>query len=62
MVQVLLKLLLKQISCCVPRSPLILTAEFQSLYVKESESEILERPDVLLTTPQPCCEHLSFLK
>jgi len=40
--QFLLKLLLKQISCCVPRCPLILTAKFHSLYVKESESEILE--------------------
>ena len=33
------------ISCCVPRFPLILTATFHSLYVKELESEILERPE-----------------
>jgi len=38
MVQFLMKLLLKQISCCVPKFPLILTAKFHSLYVKESES------------------------
>jgi len=65
MVQFLLKLLLKQISCCVPRFPLILTAKFHSLYVKESaseileswESEILKRPsDILAPTPQPCCQ------
>jgi len=31
-----LRNLLKQISCCVPRFPLILTAQFHSLYVKES--------------------------
>jgi len=43
MVQFLLKVLLNQIfSCCVPRFPLILTAKFYSLYVNESESEILE--------------------
>jgi len=42
MVQFLLKLLLKQISCCVPRFPLILTVKFHSIYVKESESDILE--------------------
>jgi len=57
MVQLLLKLLLKQISCCAPRFPLILTAKFHSLYVKcrESESEILERSesDILPPTPQP---------
>ena len=39
-VQFLLKLLLKQNSCCVPRFPLILTAKFHSLYVKESESGV----------------------
>ena len=43
MVQFLLKLMLKQISCCVPRFPLILTAKFHSLCVKESELEIFER-------------------
>jgi len=43
MLQFLLKFLLKQISCCAPWFPLILTAKFHSLYVKESESEILER-------------------
>jgi len=36
MVQFLLKLLLKQISFCVPRFPLILTAKYHSLYAKES--------------------------
>ena len=40
MVQFLLKFLLKQISCGA-RFPLILTAKIHSLYVKESESEIL---------------------
>jgi len=35
-VQFLLKLLLKQISCCAPRFPLILTAKLNSFYVKES--------------------------
>jgi len=44
-VQFLLKLLLKQISCCAPRFPLILRAKFHSLYVKESE--------ILPPTPQP---------
>ena len=54
-VQFLLKVLLKQISCCAPRFPLILTAKFHSLEVKESESEILERSesDILPPTPQP---------
>ena len=33
------------ISCCAPRFPLILTAKFHSLYVKESESEILGRSE-----------------
>jgi len=37
MSQFLLKLLLKQISCCAPQFPLILTAKFHSFYVKESE-------------------------
>jgi len=50
MAQFLLKLLLKQISCCAPRFPLILTAKLHSLYVKESE--ILERSDILPPTPQ----------
>ena len=36
------------ISCCAPRFPLFLTAKFHSLYVKESES------DILPPTPQPC--------
>jgi len=45
MVQFLLKLLMKQISFCVPRFPLVLTARFHSLDVKESESEILERSE-----------------
>jgi len=36
-----------EISCCAPRFPLIVTAKFHSLYVKQSEreSEILERPE-----------------
>jgi len=38
MVQFLLELLLKQISCCAPKFPFILTDKFHSLYVKESES------------------------
>ena len=42
MVQFLLKLAETVISCCAPRFPLILTAEFHSLFVEESESEILE--------------------
>ena len=36
MVQFRLKLLLKQISCCAPQFPLIGTAKFHSVYVKES--------------------------
>ena len=42
------------IFCCEPRFPLISTAKFRSLYVKESE--ILERSesDILPPTPQPC--------
>ena len=55
MVQFLLKLLQKENSCCAPRFPLILKAEFHTLYVKESE--ILERSksesDILPPTPQP---------
>ena len=55
-----------EISCCAPRFPLILTAKFHSLYVKESE--ILERlesrdgnfgkseSDNLPPTPQPWLE------
>ena len=47
-------------SCYAPRFPLILTAKFHSLYVIESESEILERSelesDILRPTPQPCFE------
>jgi len=42
--QFLFKLLLKKISCCTPRFPLILSAQPHSLYVKESE--ILERSRV----------------
>jgi len=37
LVQLLLKHLLKQISCCAPRFPLILTAKFHSLYIKVSD-------------------------
>ena len=50
-VQFFLKLLLKRISCCAPRFPFILTAKFNSLYVKESQ--ILERSDILPPTLQP---------
>jgi len=46
MVQFLSKLLLKQISCCAPRFPLILTAKFHLRFVQES--------DILPPTPQPC--------
>jgi len=42
MVQFILKLLFKQISCCTSRFPLILTSKFHSLHAEESESEILE--------------------
>jgi len=48
MVRFLLKLLLKQISCCAPGFPFILTAKLHSLHVEESES------DILPPTPQPC--------
>jgi len=58
MVQFLLKLLLKQISCCAPQFPLILTAKFDSLYVKESE--ILERSDIFPPTPQPWFQFMMF--
>jgi len=34
-----------EISCCASRYPLILTAKFYSLYVKESESENLQRSE-----------------
>jgi len=59
MVQFILKLTLKQISCCAPRFPLILTAKLHSLYAKESESESLKRSelesesDILPPTLQP---------
>ena len=36
-----------EFSCCIPRFPLILTAKFHSLCVKESELEILERSEML---------------
>jgi len=54
-VQFLLKLLLKQISCYAPPFPLtkLLTAKLHSVYVKKSE--ILERSDILGPTPQPSC-------
>jgi len=45
MAQFLLKLVETETSCCAPRFPLILTAKFHSLYVKESKSEILERSE-----------------
>ena len=34
-----------ELSCCPPRFPLILTFKLHSLYVEESESEILERSE-----------------
>jgi len=37
MIQFILKLLFKHISCCAPRFPLILTSKFHFLYVKEHE-------------------------
>jgi len=45
-----------EISWCAARFPFVLTAEFHSLYVKESESEILKKSesDILPPTPQPC--------
>jgi len=55
-----------EISCCVPRFPLILTAKFNSLYVKESGVGNFENlvsgvgnffkseSDILPPTPQPC--------
>ena len=68
----ILKLSLKQISCCEPRFPLILTAKVHSLYVKESESVILEsssrsresenlerselESNILPLTPQSCLQ------
>ena len=51
MVQCLLKLLLKQISCCAPRFPLILTAKFHFLDVKKVASEILERSELEILPP-----------
>jgi len=50
MVQFLVKLLLKQISCCAPRFPLILTVKFHSLYVNEAESDILPPTATLVRT------------
>jgi len=46
MVQFPLKPLLKQISCCPPRFPPSLTAKFHPLYVKELESENLEKSEL----------------
>jgi len=57
LVQFLLKLLLKHISCCAPR--FLLTAKFHSLYVKESE--IWEKSDILPPTPQPLTLGLLFV-
>ena len=56
MIQFLLQFVETKISCCAPRFPLILTAKFHSLCVKESESKILERSesDILPPAPQPC--------
>jgi len=42
MVQFLLKLLLNQISCCVPQFLLILTAKFHPFQAKELEPKIME--------------------
>jgi len=44
---------LKQISCCAPRFPLILTAKFHSLNVKELEVLETSELDILHPTPQP---------
>ena len=56
MIQFLLQFVETKISCCAPRLPLILTAKFHSLCVKESESKILERSesDILPSGPHPC--------
>jgi len=56
MIQFPLQFVETKISCCAPRLPLILTAKFHSLCVKESESKILERSesDILPPAPQPC--------
>jgi len=65
MVQLFLKLLLKQIILVVYHdfhwvlvATKLLTAKLHSLNVKESESEILERleSDILPPTPQPWVE------
>jgi len=51
-----------EISCCVPRFPLILTAKFHSLYVKESGWGVgvgnfgKTESDILPSTPQPWCK------
>jgi len=69
--QFLIKLLLKQNSCCAPRFPLSVTAvatnflaaKLHSLYGKESQSEILERSvlesDISPPTPQPWIPYLN---
>jgi len=64
MAQFLLKLLLNRDFLLCTTISTDLTAEYHSLYVKESESEILERSrseilvrsesDILPLTPQPC--------
>jgi len=56
-----------EISCCVPRFPLILTAKFHSLYVKESGVEVgnfgkvgigtFVKSDILPPTPEPWFRH-----
>ena len=75
MVQFLLKLMLKQISCCVPRFPLILTAKFHSLCVSfplwSRSWKFLKgrvgvgnfgksESDILPPNPQPCCQVLWY--
>ena len=63
MVQCLFKLLLKQSILAVRHdfyllvATKLLTAKLHSLYVKEPESEILERSDILPPNPQLYCKH-----
>jgi len=55
MVQFLLKLV-ETVSCCAPQFPFIFYSQFQSLYVKKSELEILQKSDISPPTPQPWSE------
>jgi len=58
MIQLLETLVETEIYCCGPRFPLILTAKFHSLFVKDPGVRVgnLDRSvtDILLLTPQPC--------